>query len=443
MSPDHPNMAAVSGKETELQSQRPLNRNDRLSFEPKKLAIYTHDTFGMGHVRRCFNIIEALCADHKDWPILLISGSPALSKFDHRPSNVDILKLPTLATTGEAENQPAHLPMSAKEIVAIRKRVIKSALNAFAPDIFLVDNFPLGARKELLPSLKMLRDLGTRKVLGLRDIVEDPAKTKERWSKDGVYDVMANDYDHMLIYGHREIFDAGYAYNLPDETRQKLTYCGYVTRDPSVFLEPAEDRCDVETNSTHAPAKKHILVTVGGGGDGLPLLDCFFQAAEKLQSFSATVVAGPMMGAADWHKVEKQAVNFDNITLVKYLPDIVSHMRSADIVVCMGGYNTSAELLGLRRRAIIVPRDWRFGQHAIGVGAGEEKEQELRAEAMSRNGYGRVISPSNLTPQSLVEAIELESAPTTKSDKIVPLPADGAKTVAGFLSGLDVTRARA
>jgi len=441
MQSDHPHGAIVSTQKSDHGPRHSQERVESVSGVPKRLAIYTHDTYGMGHVRRCFNIIDALCAEHKDWPILLISGSPALSKFDHRPSNVDIIKLPTLAPTGELENQPAHLPLSAKEIVSIRKKILKATLQAFEPDIFLVDNFPLGARKELLPSLKMLGERTTHKVLGLRDIVEDPKKTKERWAKEGVYDVLSNDYDSILIYGHQEIFDAGEAYAMPDQVRDKLTYCGYVTRAPSAFQKSVPVRGEADCKSSVGARKRHLLVTVGGGGDGLPLLNTFFQTAEVLSDFETTVVAGPMMGEGDWKKVQQRAASAENITAVKFLPDLVTHMGQADVVVCMGGYNTSAELIRLQRRAIIVPRDWRFGQHAIGVGAGEEKEQKLRAEAMARNGYARVISPSDLTPESLAVAIREESA--AKPGEMVPLSADGAKTVANLISDPSLAKAGA
>ncbi len=399
----------------------------------QKLAIYTHDTYGMGHVRRCFNIINALSARCPDWPILLISGSPALSKFDDRPANVDILKLPTLTPTGEEKNQPPHLPLPIRDIIGIRKDVIKSALRRFSPDIFLVDNFPLGARKELLPSLKILRDHSVHKVLGLRDIVEDPSRTCERWAKEGIYGALSDDYDRIIIYGHEDILDAAKSYQLPPEARSKLLYCGYVTR-------PASQFCDQTSLRRRGDDKqKKILVTVGGGGDGLPLLNAFFKAAEQLKSFSVTVVSGPMMGGKDRQVSLDQARHLDNVTVVSYLPDLVRHMAEADVVICMGGYNTAAELLALKRRAIIVPRDWRFGQHAIGVGAGEEKEQTLRAEAMARNGYGRVIEPKDLSAETLLDAIRCEIENKDASRHMAPMPIDGAARVAEYLSSLSAS----
>ena len=42
----------------------------------KRFAIFTHDTFGLGHVRRCLHIVRELCRRDSEAAVLLITGSP-------------------------------------------------------------------------------------------------------------------------------------------------------------------------------------------------------------------------------------------------------------------------------------------------------------------------------------------------------------------------------
>ncbi len=67
----------------------------------------------------------------------------------------------------------------------------------------------------------------------------------------------------------------------------------------------------------------------------------------------------------------------------------------------MGGYNTAAELLALGKWALVMPRNWRYGEHAKGTKAGLEWEQLMRAQAMERMGLQQVIVPETLSPESL------------------------------------------
>ena len=46
--------------------------------EAARIAVFTHDTFGLGHVRRCLHILGSLAESAPDTALLLITGSPSL-----------------------------------------------------------------------------------------------------------------------------------------------------------------------------------------------------------------------------------------------------------------------------------------------------------------------------------------------------------------------------
>ena len=77
----------------------------------------------------------------------------------------------------------------------------------FEPDLFIVDKEPLGLRGEVRSTLELLRARGTRCVLGLRDVMDDPSVLVEEWARKGVFPVLDALYDEIWVYGLPEIFD--------------------------------------------------------------------------------------------------------------------------------------------------------------------------------------------------------------------------------------------
>lgn len=369
----------------------------RFRNPPPRIVVYTHDTFGMGHVRRCSNIIRCLAERRPDAAILLVTGSPAAAETVSRAPNVDLLKLPTIAPTGDADDRPPHLPIGTRELIRVRRKLIRELLAALSPDVLLVDNFALGARKELLPSLEMLREMPTRVLLGLRDIADAPETIRLRWQKDGVIDALERLYDQVLVYGDRDVFDIASEYGLSDRVRAKIRYCGYVSPAPA---DPADDAALAEIG-VRTPF--HLL-TVGGGGDGLPLVRAFLAARRRFPDHAAIVVTGPLMGPGPSAEVERLALE-SHAAVVRYLPDLARYTARADVVVSMGGYNSVVELIANGCRAVIVPRNWRYGQHGKGTAAGVEMEQQLRAEHFARAGLATLLLPENLTDATLAAAI--------------------------------------
>jgi predicted glycosyltransferase len=370
----------------------------------KRVLVFTHDTFGLGHVRRSLHIVRALCRRLPDAAVLLASGSPALRAVRDLPPNADFVKLPTIVKTGAAGSQPPHLPLELREVTSLRTGMLRGAVDAYRPDLLLVDNFPLGSRRELVEVLPLARQLGARTVLGLRDIVDRPEVVRASWTKDGVYDALQELYDLVLVYGVREILDAGAAYGLSSELQARVRYCGYVTAGRGPLRDAAELRRELGVEEAL------VVATVGGGGDGFPLLHSFVRAVGNLSGLTAVVVTGPLMAPGDRERIRELALGHPGILVTEYVEDLPSYLAAADAVVAMGGYNTVAELLALKRRALVLPRDWRYGDFALGgssstgpsaLGPTVEWEQLLRAEALQRLGLVRVLPRECFEPKAL------------------------------------------
>jgi len=60
--------------------------------------VYSHDTFGLGNIRRMLAICSHLHASIPDLSILIVSGSPMLQSF-RVAQGIDYIKLPCLKRT--------------------------------------------------------------------------------------------------------------------------------------------------------------------------------------------------------------------------------------------------------------------------------------------------------------------------------------------------------
>ena len=63
------------------------------SLHGKRILIYSHDSFGLGHLRRCRTIAHALVDRFADLKVLIVSGSPIIGSFDFK-SRVDFVRIP-------------------------------------------------------------------------------------------------------------------------------------------------------------------------------------------------------------------------------------------------------------------------------------------------------------------------------------------------------------
>ena len=143
----------------------------------------------------------------------------------------DYIKLPSIAKDSPGNWKATHLSMSFPEILHLRKQLISHVLLNYAPDIFLVDHMPHGAMGELLPALEAIKHsrIDTQVVLGLRDILDGPEVTINRWKVEGAYDVIERYYARILVFGMQDVYDVAEKYQIPEGDARKVFYCGYVT----------------------------------------------------------------------------------------------------------------------------------------------------------------------------------------------------------------------
>ena len=67
-----------------------------------RILIYSHDSFGLGHLRRCQAIANAFVQRHDDLSALILTGSPIIGRFDFHP-RVDFVRIPGVIKQSNGE----------------------------------------------------------------------------------------------------------------------------------------------------------------------------------------------------------------------------------------------------------------------------------------------------------------------------------------------------
>ena len=315
-----------------------------------RLLIYSHDSFGLGHLRRCRTIAHALVERRRDVSVLILSGSPIIGSFSFR-SRVDFVRVPGVIKLRDGDYTPLKLDIGIKETLRLRASIIRHTAETFAPTVFLVDKEPLGLRGEVRDTLTMLKARGTSLVLGLRDVMDDPASLAEEWERKQAVPALADLYDQIWIYGLPEMCDPLAGIALPDNVSAKTRYTGYLRRTAAHFGRPVGPLAAF-------CSEPYVLVTAGGGGDGAVVIDWVLRAYEHDPDIPCRtlLVLGPFMHSTSQAGFQERAARLNKVEAITFDADIETLMMGASGIVAMGGYNTFCEILSFDKPGLIVPR---------------------------------------------------------------------------------------
>jgi predicted glycosyltransferase len=389
-----------------------------------RIALYSHDTMGLGHKRRNLLIAQTLGCSLARSNILMISGIQNAGDVSVS-SNVDCLTLPSIYKNIDGEYQARRLNLSLSEIIKLRSQTILTTMKTFEPDLFIVDNVPRGAVRELDLTLDYLKKQGkTRCILGLRDILDAPEAVRRDWKNTASEEAIQTYYDSVWVYGDPAVYDLAQEYRFHPNTATKLRYTGYLDqRDRLRFVDMNSIRT---LKSLRSSPKRLVLCVVGGGQDGAHLAETFAQT--KLPSGMAGVIlTGPFMPQKVRQRLHHYAANCTDLHVLEYVAEPTFLLKQADCVISMGGYNTTCELLSFQKRSLIVPR------------IQPRQEQLIRAKRLQALGLIDMLHPQDLTPQALTHWLMQDSEPPQMRDRIdlnglTRIPQFVAETLSGAAS---------
>jgi predicted glycosyltransferase len=366
--------------------ENPIRRKEMFSEAAYNILMYSHDTYGLGHIRRTLAIASHLKG--KAANILILTGSPLVGRFD-APERIDFVRIPGMIKQSNELYLPHSIRIDPKKALRIRRSIITATAKTFMPDLFIVDKAPLGLKREIMPTLKWIRSQAPhiRTVLGLRDIMDDGESTRKDWSEKGVYRVMEKYYSEIWVYGHQELYDPVQEYDIPPNVASKMIFTGYIPRK-------VWSGSRLTQNRPKSKGSKLVVVTAGGGGDGYPLMDALLKAMETdpKPHFRSVLVSGPFMPTEERKDLATRAKKV-GAPFYHFYRRMERLLGPADLVVSMGGYNTICEILSQKKTGLIIPRET------------PRLEQRIRAEMLKRQGLADFLPFGALTPESLRDKI--------------------------------------
>lgn len=354
------------------------------------ILMYSHDTYGLGHIRRTMAIASHLRGP--DVNILILTGSPIVGRFAF-PEQVDFVRIPGMIKKTNQEYLPMSFKIPPKHALDIRKKIITATAKAFQPDVFIVDKEPLGLKKEVLPTLQWLRRAlpRTHTVLGLRDIMDDAPVVRQDWAEKGVYGILETLYSEIWVYGIQEFYDPIREYAIPASVSHKVHFTGYIPRD----IPAANTVRQTRKEQGVCENEKLVLVTAGGGHDGYALMDAYLAMLESEKGsvpFKSVIITGPFMPVEQRRKIFERArrLGVRTYRFYRWMEKIES---AADLVVGMGGYNTVCEVLSQKTVSLLIPRE------------NPRKEQLIRARVFKQNNLVDYIPWHACTPRCMHQKI--------------------------------------
>ncbi len=373
----------------------------------RRILIYSHDTFGLGHLRRCRAIAHALVEKYKNLSVLILSGSPIIGSFDFR-ARVDFIRIPGVIKLRSGKYTPLNLHIDIADTLAMRASIIQHTAEILDPDIFIVDKEPLGLHGEAHDTLVMLKARGAQLVLGLRDVLDDPSLLQPEWRRKNVLPALSDLYDNIWIFGLRQIWDPLANLGIPQAVRDKVSFTGYLPR----FIPQTPPLMSM----TEPMEQPYLLVTPGGGGDGDGMIDWVLRAYEcdSPPPLNALLVFGPFMEPEIQARFQLRVAALPRVKAIIFDTHLEPLMAAASGVVAMGGYNTFCEILSFDKPALIIPREV------------PRMEQLVRARRAGELGMATMLRDNGeRNPEVMAEALRRLPGQDPPSKKFIPGLLDG------------------
>lgn len=396
------------------------NNNTGAGF---RVMLYSHDTMGLGHLKRNLKIINTLKSYYPELTILLATGSTQIYRYQ-LPTGINCINLPPVYKIGKDMYESGLTGMSFDKILRLRTMILLETVKSFSPHILIVDHSPLGMKGEIIPSLEWLNKPDNKSliILGMRDIIDEPEYVIDYWNQKDIYNVLTNLYDHIFIYGDKQVYDPVTMYKFPDDVKGKTSYCGYIT-EPSV-----NKKLSKTSKSSNRDKEKFVLITIGGG-EWLAdvILQNYLEMLSENQSkinYNSIILTGPFIPEILWSRLRKISRGLP-VKMRKFIPQIQRLLSNSHLVISSAGYNTITDIMSFANKALVIPRI-KF-----------RKEQQIRAERLNKLGLIDMLYPDDVNPKSLFDYIERSlssnSAPLAEAREQKIIDLDGNKRLAEYI----------
>ncbi|NOT30974.1 MAG: hypothetical protein HOP15_11050 [Planctomycetes bacterium] len=376
----------------------------------QRFLVYSHDSWGLGHLRRSLTLAAGLVETFPAAEVLLLTGSPCATLFP-TPPRVGLVKIPSVSKSASGEYVPRSLAGTIADTLQLRRNLILEAYRSFRPTLVLVDHKVIGLQGEAYEMLRAARADGVRTVLGVRDVIDSPGAVAVEWGGEKCRWALSEGYDRVCVYGSASVFDTRLEYPLPPELGERVQFTGYVVRPGPAAVPATSDK-----------QRRRVLVTMGGGEDGARHLDTYLDGIERLHpDWDSVLVGGPLLGEREARRLRRRAEGLERVQVRRFHADLPWLLAECDGVMAMAGYNTCAEILQSAKPSVLLPRTL------------PRMEQAIRAERFEKLGLTRsLIDPQ---PREMIAALDQALARGPLARESLP-PLDGVERLCAVVSDL-------
>lgn len=347
--------------------------------EKAKILFYCQHSLGMGHLVRSFALAEELSTPFQ---VIFLNGGRLPERLQV-PANIEIINLPPLGFDGNNQLVSLDENRTVDECQTIRERLILNIFKNEKPSAIIIELFPFGRKKfqnELLPLLKMAK--GKAKILcSLRDILVGQRRDQARHEERAV--TIANKFfDAILVHSDKDFARLEETFQPATPLQIPVYYTGFVAKTDVLDFS--------------AKNKNQVIVSAGGGMVGENLLQTAIEAKDLLpENIQLKLIAGAFLPEESFEKLQTSANQKSNIELTRFVPNLAQEMGNSAVSVSQCGYNTAMDILRSGVASVVVP----FADNG-------DDEQMKRARRLEKMDVLQVLEKSELSPNSLAEAIK-------------------------------------
>lgn len=349
----------------------------------RRVALFSHDSQGLGHIRRNIEIAAALGRADAATETLLVSGAPRAEALA-LPPRARLVPIPAVRKDRDGSYLSHARHGTLASTLAERGARTSAALAEFEPDLVIVDKHARGLHGELDGTLEALAQArreghGPATVLGLRDVLDDPETTRSEWERDNTTATVLAHYDQVWSYGDPTVHDPIATYGL-EAIASRVRSTGYLSAGRGWEVD----------GGANVPAQPFVLGLLGGGQDGVELA-LAFAAAPAPRGYLKVLVTGPYVPKRTLQLLQRRAARRHDLLVLPFVASTLPLVRRARAVVTMGGYNTVCEVLATGAPVLVVPR------------TRPRMEQAIRAHQLSAVTHLKTMHASLARPEAIAD----------------------------------------
>lgn len=352
-----------------------------------RVLIYVQHLMGVGHYVRMSEIAKALAQRHD---VMLTDGGWPVPRAGLE--QVAMLPLPRISRR-DLELVSLQDGLGIAAVMQARSQCLRDTIKAFRPDVVVVEHYPfskwiLGDEVAAMAEASRAANPTVKIISSMRDIQQRKtrfeARSEETYARE-VTDSLRRHFEAILIHGDPALIRLEAQLPFLSAAGLRLAYTGIVSEKP-VAMKP------VGTEAT----TPYALASVGGGRDDANLLfhtlDAWKWLRQRGELRGWKLVLCPGLDETDEILAEQTRRYGEDVVLRPFGRGFLDLLQGAALSVSCAGYNTCANILQTRCRAVLVPN-------------ADRPDQSVRAPLFAARQLAVVVPPAELNRATLVAAI--------------------------------------